>query len=52
MPIVAIEHVQLAKPAGMEQVTRELYRALSGFPKYASHLSSPSAVARGSSADQ
>src|SRR4051812_22198388 len=33
MPIVAIEHVQLAMPAGMEQVAREFYQDLLGIPE-------------------
>ena len=33
MPIVAIEHVQLAMPPGMEQVAREFYQGLLGIPE-------------------
>jgi catechol 2,3-dioxygenase-like lactoylglutathione lyase family enzyme len=33
MPIVAIEHVQLAMPAGMEQAAREFYQGLLGIPE-------------------
>ena len=33
MPIVAIEHVQLAMPPGMEQAAREFYQGLLGIPE-------------------
>jgi catechol 2,3-dioxygenase-like lactoylglutathione lyase family enzyme len=33
MPIVAIEHVQLAMPAGMEQAARDFYQGLLGIPE-------------------
>ena len=33
MPIVAIEHVQLAMPPGMEQAAREFYEGLLGIPE-------------------
>ena len=33
MPIVAIEHVQLAMPADMEQAAREFYEGLLGIPE-------------------
>ena len=33
MPIVAIEHVQLAMPAGMEGAAREFYQHLLGIPE-------------------
>ena len=33
MPIVAIEHVQLAMPARMEQAAREFYQGLLGIPE-------------------
>jgi catechol 2,3-dioxygenase-like lactoylglutathione lyase family enzyme len=33
VPIVAIEHVQLAMPAGMEQAARDFYQGLLGIPE-------------------
>ena len=33
MPIVAIEHVQLAMPEGMEQAARDFYQGLLGIPE-------------------
>jgi len=33
VPVVAIEHVQLAMPAGMEQAAREFYQGLLGIPE-------------------
>ena len=33
MPIVAIEHVQLAMPPGMERTAREFYEGLLGIPE-------------------
>ena len=33
MPIVAIEHVQLAMPPGLEQAAREFYQGLLGIPE-------------------
>lgn len=33
MPIVAIEHVQLAMPPGMEQAARQFYEGLLGIPE-------------------
>jgi catechol 2,3-dioxygenase-like lactoylglutathione lyase family enzyme len=42
MPIVAIEHVQLAMPAGMEAVAREFYQELLGIPE----VPKPPALAR------
>jgi len=33
VPIVAIEHVQLAMPPGMEQAAREFYQGLLGIPE-------------------
>ena len=33
MPIIAIEHVQLAMPTGMEQAAREFYERLLGIPE-------------------
>ncbi len=33
MPIVAIEHVQLAMPRGMEEAAREFYQGLLGIPE-------------------
>jgi len=33
MPIVSIEHVQLAMPAGMENAAREFYQGLLGIPE-------------------
>ena len=33
MPIIAIEHVQLAMPAGMEQAARNFYQGLLGIPE-------------------
>jgi catechol 2,3-dioxygenase-like lactoylglutathione lyase family enzyme len=35
VPVVAIEHVQLAMPAGMEQAAREFYEGLLGIPEVA-----------------
>ena len=35
MPITAIEHVQLAMPAGMEQAARDFYQGLLGIPEVA-----------------
>jgi hypothetical protein len=33
MPILAIDHVQLAMPRGMEQAAREFYQGLLGIPE-------------------
>jgi len=33
VPIVAIEHVQLAMPAGMERAARDFYQGLLGIPE-------------------
>lgn len=33
MPILAIEHVQLAMPPGMEQAAREFYQGILGIPE-------------------
>ncbi|MEO0534905.1 MAG: VOC family protein [Cyanobacteria bacterium P01_A01_bin.123] len=33
MPIIAIEHVQLAMPPGLEQMAREFYSGLLGVPE-------------------
>ena len=33
MPVIAIDHVQLAMPAGMEQEAREFYEGLLGIPE-------------------
>ncbi|HKA40379.1 MAG TPA: VOC family protein [Burkholderiales bacterium] len=33
MPITAIEHIQLAMPAGMEHVAREFYQDILGIPE-------------------
>jgi catechol 2,3-dioxygenase-like lactoylglutathione lyase family enzyme len=33
VPIIAIEHVQLAMPAGMEQAARDFYQGLLGIPE-------------------
>jgi len=33
VPVIAIEHVQLAMPAGMEQTAREFYEGLLGIPE-------------------
>lgn len=35
MPIVAIEHVQLAMPRGMEQAARDFYEGILGIPEVA-----------------
>lgn len=33
MPVVAIEHVQLAMPPGMEQAARDFYQGILGIPE-------------------
>jgi catechol 2,3-dioxygenase-like lactoylglutathione lyase family enzyme len=33
MPVIAIEHVQLAMPAGMEQAARDFYQGILGIPE-------------------
>jgi catechol 2,3-dioxygenase-like lactoylglutathione lyase family enzyme len=33
MPVIAIDHVQLAMPAGLEQKAREFYEGLLGIPE-------------------
>lgn len=44
MPITAIDHVQLAMPAGMEQAARDFYAGILGIPEVAKP---PKLAARG-----
>lgn len=37
MPIVAIEHVQLAMPPDMEQAARDFYEGVLGIPEVPKH---------------